>query len=134
MGAGTQTPESYHWCIWYYYQSFDELNLTQRLSGLKQIKPSIPIQTIQIDAGYFAKPGDWLEPTRRFSHGIKAAFRQIIDAGYRAGVWIGPFMVGNRSRLYREHPDWVVHLPDGTPRAEWKFSGKSRTWGYPDEE
>ena len=60
MGAGTQTPVSYHWCSWYYYyQNFDELNLTQRLSGLEQIKPSIPIQIIQIDAGYFAKPRDW---------------------------------------------------------------------------
>ena len=37
-----------------------------------------------------------------------AARRHPGQAASRPGLWIAPFMVGNRSRLFAEHPDWVV--------------------------
>jgi alpha-galactosidase len=36
----------------------------------------------------------------------------IRSAGRRAGIWVAPFLVGERSALAREHPDWLV---PGTP-------------------
>ena len=35
--------------------------------------------------------------------------------GLRAGIWIAPFLVGSRSRVAAEHPDWLVRDSDGTP-------------------
>jgi alpha-galactosidase len=29
-------------------------------------------------------------------------------AGRRAGIWVAPFLVGERSELARQHPDWLV--------------------------
>jgi alpha-galactosidase len=50
------------------------------------------------------------------------------------GIWIGPFMVGNRSRLWKEHPDWILHNNDGTPVTNWRFYTENKVWGYLDEE
>jgi len=59
---------------------------------------------------------------------------EIRAAGFIPGLWIAPFMVGNRSRLYAEHPDWVVTDRDsGKPIAPMKFYGEFR-WHKRSEE
>jgi alpha-galactosidase len=42
-------------------------------------------------------------------------------------------MVGNRSRLYREHPDWVAQDAAGGPLTQWKLYGEFR-WHKRSEE
>lgn len=135
MGARTDHAPRYHWCSWYYFQH----NLTQRLleeciEGFRHIDPPLPLQTLQIDAGYYPHAGDWLEPTEKWPEGMAPAFESIRAAGYDAGIWIAPFMVGNRSRLYAEHPDWVLRDLDGNPIANWKHYGTQGVWGSRDEE
>jgi len=134
-GARTHHPPRYHWCSWYYAgRNLSQALLEEYLQGLEQIEPAVPLQALQIDAGYFPHPGDWLEPTARWPEGMKPAFEEIRGAGCDAGIWIAPFMVGNRSRLYREHPDWVLRDLDGQPIANWKHYGMQGLWGYRDEE
>lgn len=133
--ARTHQETCYHWCSWYYaYQNFDQPQLTEYLEGVKQLDPPVPLQTIQIDAGYFPSVGDWLDTNWRFPAGMHVAIKQIADAGYQPGIWIGPFMVGNRSRLYREHPEWILCDLNGNPVTEWRYYGEYRVWGYQDEE
>ena len=38
-------------------------------------------------------------------------------AGRRAGIWVAPFLVGERSPLVREHPDWLIGGAD--PGTGW---------------
>src|SRR5688500_17326750 len=58
----------------------------------------------------------------------------IRAAGFTPGLWIAPFMVGNRSRLFREHPDWVVRdRQTGGPLAQMTFYGEFR-WHKRSEE
>jgi alpha-galactosidase len=57
----------------------------------------------------------------------------IAAAGFTPGLWIAPFLVGNRSRLYADHPDWVVQRPDGGPLVHMKFYGEFR-WHKRSEE
>jgi alpha-galactosidase len=128
-------PQSYHWCSWYYayYHLSDEM-LSDYLKGFKTVTPNIPIQTIQIDAGYAPHVGDWLEPFYKFPKGLEKSIKEIIDSGYRAGIWIGPYMVGNKSKLYKEHPDWILCKKDGSPIIKMTFYGEERLWGQMDEE
>jgi alpha-galactosidase len=50
------------------------------------------------------------------------------------GLWIAPFVVGNRSRLYQEHPDWVVQdRQTGGPLVQMRFYGEFR-WHKRSEE
>jgi len=130
---------AYHWCSWYYrYYTFSRDDLDSYLAAFPRPgQPGAP-ETIQIDAGYCDHAGDWLEPNSRWPGGLEAAAKAISAAGYRPGIWIGPYMVGNRSRLYRDHPDWVLRRHDGTPFQKWpdwfQFYGENRNWGSSDEE
>jgi len=135
MKARAPRPPTVNWCSWYYhYQRLSEAVLDDCLRGFRKLRDQVRLDVIQIDAGYFPSCGDWLETTSDWASGMKAAIRKIKDAGYRAGIWIGPYMVGNRSRVYREHPDWILRDLDGTPVAPWRRYGDDLSWGYPDEE
>lgn len=135
MGARAARPASYHWCSWYYlYHNLDMPLLREYLAGFKALQPAMRVDYFQIDAGYFPSAGDWLLPTPRFPEGLGPAFRAIRGAGYKPGVWIGPFMVGNRSRLFDEHPDWLLRDRAGELVTPWRHYGEPKVWGYPDEE
>ena len=135
MQTRIEQPTSYHWCSWYYlYHNLTEAILDEYLAGFHRLTPRVPLQTIQIDAGYFPATGDWLETTPYWPSGLEAAFTKIAAAGYRPGIWIAPFMVGNRSRLYAEHPDWVLQDLTGDPIAPWRTYNEPKPWGYRDEE
>lgn len=135
MGAKNNKPQSYHWCSWYYtYYHLDQTMVSDYLKGFKAVKPAVNIQTFQIDAGYHPHLGDWLEPSFKFPNGIESSVKEIIAKGYKAGIWIGPYMVGNRSKLYAEHPDWILRKKDGNPIIQMTFYGEERLWGLMDEE
>lgn len=135
MGAKNDKPQSYHWCSWYYtYYHLSDTMVTQYLKGFKAVKPPINIQTFQIDAGYHPHVGDWLLPSHKFPNGIGPSVKEIIANGYKAGIWIGPYMVANRSKIYLEHPDWLLRRNDGTPILQMTFYGEERLWGAIDEE
>ena len=128
-------PPAYHWCSWYYcYNNFNMQQLEEVLDGLERLSPKAEVDTIQIDAGYCPSPGDWLEPFHTFPNGLQEAFRLIKSRGYKPGIWISPFMVGNRSNLYRKHPDWVLHTVSGEKIAPWRFYNEPKVWGAQDEE
>ena len=74
-----------------------------------------PGDLFQIDDGWELQVGDWLEPdVLRFPSGMKAAADRIHAAGYKAGLWLAPFVATKRSRVYRFHPDWLLKV-DGKP-------------------
>lgn len=135
MGARLAAPPAYHWCSWYYcYHNFDRVQLEEYLTGLEKMEEKPPIRYFQIDAGYFPSTGDWLECTERFPLGLQEAFERINQAGYLPGIWVGAFMVGNRSKLYRQHPDWILYDLDDKPVRPWITDNEPKPWGYQDEE
>lgn len=135
MGVKNDKPQSYHWCSWYFsYYHLTAAMVSDYLRGFKNVEPPVNIQTFQIDAGYHPHVGDWLEPSFKFPNGIEPSVKEIIANKYKAGIWIGPYMVGNRSKLYTEHPDWLLRRNDGTPIVQMKFYGEERLWGSIDEE
>nr|WP_269467918.1 glycoside hydrolase family 36 protein [Devosia ureilytica] len=78
--------------------------------------------------------GDWLDFRPQFPQGIAPVMRAAVAKGFTPGLWIAPFMVGNRSRLFSEHPDWVVRSrADGMPLAPMTFYGEFR-WHKRSEE
>ena len=122
--ANPAAPRTY-WCSWYDKgPAFGMADLRELLDGLDKIQPKLPLQAIQIDDGYCPSPGDWLTPGPRFVEGgLQTAFDSIRSRGYAAGIWVAPFMVGSRSRLFREHPEWVIRDLAGQPVPEWRHYG-----------
>ena len=135
MGARLFQPPAYHWCSWYYYyQNFSMRKLEKLLEDMASLEERPDIRYIQIDAGYFAAPGDWLKANERFPGGLKPAFECILRHGYIPGIWVAPFMVGNRSMLYKDHPDWILRDLEDRPLLALAMDNEAKLWGYQDEE
>ncbi|HEX8551034.1 MAG TPA: glycoside hydrolase family 36 protein [Abditibacteriaceae bacterium] len=138
MQTRTHQEPRYHWCSWYQRGcNFNARDLQDTLDGLRDnssARVNTPLQTIQIDDGYCASPGDWLIPNALWPGGLPDAFARVTKAGFHAGVWIAPFAVGNRSRLFAEHPDWVLRDKSGAPVAEWQNYDGSGIPSHIDEE
>jgi alpha-galactosidase len=81
-------------------------------------------ELFMIDDGWFgarktdrAGLGDWYPDPDKFPNGLKPVIDYVHKLGMEFGLWIEPEMVNRDSRLYREHPDWVINFP-GRPRSE----------------
>ena len=125
------------WCSWYnLYGAATAENIREHLRGVSSTARarSLPMEVFQIDDGFTPEMGDWLATKPEFPGGMKGLLDEIRAEGFVPGLWIAPFMVGNRSRLYREHPDWVVRdRRNGGPLAHMKFYGEFR-WHKRSEE
>jgi hypothetical protein len=138
MQARTHHAPRYHWCSWYQrgcnFNANDLQNTLQGLTRDMSTHAPPPIQTIQIDDGYCASPGDWLVPNALWPGGLPDAFARIKSAGFSAGIWVAPFMVGSRSRLFAEYPDWILRDKSGAPVIEWQNYDGSGIPSHIDEE
>jgi alpha-galactosidase len=125
------------WCSWYsLYAAIDEAAILDHLAAAAAFRDShgVPLDIFQIDDGFTPEMGDWLDVKPQFPRGMKPLIAEIEAAGFTPGLWIAPFMVGNRSRLYADHPDWVVRRrATGAPLAHMKFYGEFR-WHKGSEE
>ncbi len=95
------------WCSWYaYYDIVTEKDIYKNLDMMTNQWPELDY--LQIDDGYQTHMGDWLESSDRFTGGLKEICSKILSAGKKIGIWVAPFIVSGSSRLFKEHPDWVV--------------------------
>lgn len=94
------------WCSWYhYFGDVTAADITENVLAIEE--RGLPVEVVQIDDGWQTEIGDWLYFSGRFA-GLPALVERIRSAGRRAGVWVAPFLVGERSAVAREHPDWLV--------------------------
>lgn len=102
---------------WYnYFQKIDENIILRDLKGLSRARESVNI--FQIDDGYEPFVGDWLDYNGKdFPNGMKTVADAVHREGYLAGIWLAPFNVQRgKSRILKEHPDWLIRNPDGKPQ------------------
>ena len=102
---------------WYnYFQKIDENIILRDLKGLSRARESVNI--FQIDDGYEPFVGDWLDYNGKdFPNGMKTIADAVHREGYLAGIWLAPFNVQRgKSRILKEHPDWLIRNPDGKPQ------------------
>ena len=102
---------------WYnYFQKIDENIILRDLKGLSRARERVNI--FQIDDGYEPFVGDWLDYNGRdFPNGMKTIADAVHREGYLAGIWLAPFNVQRgKSRILKEHPDWLIRNPDGKPQ------------------
>lgn len=131
MHARQIQPPAFHWCSWYYhYQNMSQSILEEYVKNFPEAAPGL--RYIQLDAGYCPSLGDWLLPNHLFPEGLAKASMTILKAGYLPGIWIGPFMAGDHSVLYRDHPDWILRDLRGNPVTRIRSYNEPKVWGNPD--
>ena len=122
---------------WYrHYGDIDAEKILHDLAGVSAIladegaaasasfSPVVPV--FQIDDGY-ARVGDWATPDpARFPEGMGAMADAIRAAGLVPGLWMAPFVCERDSRLFSEHPGWLLRDDSGRP----VMSGSHWSGGY----
>ncbi|MBE2267222.1 MAG: alpha-galactosidase [Anaerolinea sp.] len=125
------------WCSWYnLYAAITEENILEHLRAAAEVneREQLHMRVFQIDDGFTPEMGDWLDVKPQFPRGMKPLLDDIRAAGFTPGLWIAPFMVGNRSKLFRDHPDWIVtDRETGKPITPMSFYGEFR-WHKRSEE
>ncbi|MCL2233472.1 MAG: alpha-galactosidase, partial [Treponema sp.] len=80
---------------------------TENLLKLRYIDRKRPL-VFQIDDGWEWTVGEWEVNTDRFPLGLKHIASRIEDAGFIPGLWLAPFLVTRRCRVFREKPEWLL--------------------------
>lgn len=104
------------WCSWYYFfTTVSEEDVLRNLETLSAEGGRMPLEYVQLDDGYQTHIGDWLTLNEKFPNGMRFLTDAIRSRGYKPGLWLAPFLVGEDSDVYREHPDWLLRDHIGEP-------------------
>ncbi|MCH5180752.1 MAG: alpha-galactosidase [Erysipelotrichales bacterium] len=89
---------------WYnYYQDINEEIILRDLNALDK-----RFNLFQIDDGFETFVGDWLDiDKKKFPNGLKPIVDEIHKHGYKAGIWLAPFAVEEKSETYKNHKPWL---------------------------
>jgi alpha-galactosidase len=115
----TETPTG--WCSWYqflsegYIGTVSDADIRHNLQTAASLHTELPLKLIQIDDGFESRVGDWFSFTPAFSTGLSTLAAEIKQAGFTPGLWLAPFIVHPKSRLYADHPDWLLRGRNGRP-------------------
>ncbi|MEB3327961.1 MAG: glycoside hydrolase family 36 protein [Candidatus Sericytochromatia bacterium] len=104
------------WCSWYtHFGAVTEADVLRNAHALAAQRPMLPVEVIQVDDGWQHGLGDWLRPSQAFPHGLATLAAALRQLGFRAGLWLAPFVVGAHSEVAHAHPDWLVRGAAGEP-------------------
>ena len=77
---------------------------------------SLGYNYFHFDFGYGYARADYAVPNAsKFPHGMRSLTQRIQQLGLKVGIWTAPFEVGERSSVYENHKDWLVHNAKGDP-------------------
>lgn len=99
---------------WYHlYNRISEKSILKDLSKFK--KANIPLDFFQVDDGFQESIGNWTETNEKFPSGLAELASNIQAAGYKAGLWLAPFLCEGQGWLQKHHPDFLLLGADGKP-------------------
>jgi hypothetical protein len=83
------------------------------------------IDTMQVDHGWEYRDvvGHWVA-NQRFPHGMKWLAQELEKFRMKLGIWMAVSQVSEFAPFYGEHPEAMIHKPDGSP---WAFTERW-TW------
>lgn len=97
------------------YFDFDEDKIVSMASKAKDLG----FELFVLDDGWFGKRnddktslGDWFPNLDKLPNGIKGLGERVVNEGIRFGLWFEPEMISKNSKLYEEHPDWILGVKD----------------------
>jgi alpha-galactosidase len=104
------------WTSWYnYYNKISEDIIVQNLQAFKE--KELPIDIFQIDDGWQTRIGDWLSIQPSFPKGMAHTAQLIHNQGFKAGLWLAPFIAEAKSHIFLEKKDWLLKDAKGNTVA-----------------
>lgn len=95
----------------------------EKIEQIANEAKKLGIELFVLDDGWFGKRnnsksslGDWVVDRRKLPKGLEDLANRVRNLGMEFGLWFEPEMVSIDSDLYRNHPDWCLHVP-GRPHT-----------------
>ncbi|MEQ8196519.1 MAG: alpha-galactosidase, partial [Clostridiaceae bacterium] len=93
----------------------------EKIESIAKAGNELGIELFVLDDGWFGKRdnddcslGDWVVNSRKLPGGLADLANRVNDLGMQFGLWFEPEMVSPDSDLYRNRPDWCLHVPNRT--------------------
>ena len=94
----------------------------EKLTQLADVAQVIGVERFVLDDGWFGSRrndrsglGDWVVSNDVWPNGLKPLIDVVKSRGMEFGLWFEGEMVNPDSDLFREHPDWILHVEGRTP-------------------
>lgn len=124
--AGKKPLPPVSWNSWFIFENRITADL---LNAQADLAAAAGVEYFCIDAGWFEGDfpegvGNWTLNRTKFPEGLGGVGRHVASKGMKLGLWFEPERVAAKTRLAREHPEWVHRdlLDLGNPKArEWVF-------------
>lgn len=151
MRARTPAPRRV-WCSWYSYYRNVTLDAVLENARLAR-EHGLPFDVFQLDDGFQSDLGDWFTASDHFGGHARDLPAGLNALGFTAGLWLAPFLASPTSRLFADHPEWMLRGEDDAPLAvghNWggayhaldtthpqvlawlrELAATARGWGYP---
>lgn len=88
------------------------------IERLAKTAQDLGMELFVLDDGWFGKRnddtsslGDWFVNREKLPLGLEDLANRVRKLNLRFGLWFEPEMISPDSELYREHPDWCLHVP-----------------------
>lgn len=127
--ARVNGPSIAGWWSWTaYYFGLNQATALTNAEWLAQNLKDLGYTYFHIDEGYQYARGEYATPdVALFPGGVGALENQVRALGLTPGVWTAPFEVSERSWVYENHKDWLVHNAAGKPiHAGYVTGGEKR--------
>jgi len=96
------------------YFDFNE----EKILEIARNAADLGIELFVLDDGWFGERhddtsslGDWFVNKEKLPAGVKGLSEKIHALGLQFGLWFEPEMICKDTKLYEEHPDWLIHVP-----------------------
>ncbi|SEO15039.1 alpha-galactosidase [Amphibacillus marinus] len=100
------------------YFNFNE----EKVLDIATTAKDLGIELFVLDDGWFGERhddssslGDWFENKDKLPNGISGLAEKIEALGMKFGLWFEPEMVSKGTKLFDQHPDWIIATPERTP-------------------
>lgn len=97
------------------YFDFNE----EKILEIARAGSELGIELFVLDDGWFGKRdddrsslGDWFVDREKLPNGLDTLASNVKNMGLEFGLWFEPEMISVNSDLYREHPEWCLHVPN----------------------
>lgn len=90
----------------------------KKLVNFAKAAKKLGLEMLVVDDGWFghrdsdrSSLGDWFVNQKKFPGGFKELVDKVHSLGLKFGLWFEPEMISKDSRLYADHPDWMIKTP-----------------------
>lgn len=105
------------WWSWTaFYSAITEGNTWTNAQWLAQHLKKFGYDYFHLDLGYGYARSEYATPNAsKFPRGLMPLTRKVCGLGLKMGFWTAPFEASDRSWVYQNHKDWLVHNAQGEP-------------------